>query len=386
MENFLLPEKNLEYLASIVEGSEDAIIGSDLNGVVRSCNRGAERMYGYAAAEMVGQSVFMLLPEDRRTEVDPILDRIRAGGSVAAHNSVRVHKSGRIINVSVTISPIIDGTGHAVGASSVARDISGQLELQRQLERIASDNERLYREAREANQLKDQFLAMLSHELRTPLTSIAGWADILRRQQVEPDTFRMAIESIARNVALQTKLVDDLLDVSRIVNGKMRVHPELVDMENLTALGVANMKSAADAKNIVLTHKVEGRIGPVLCDPARMQQVIINLLSNAIKFTPADGKVELILRNEAGQTAIIVRDNGIGILAEFLPHVFDRFRQFDTSLTKNARGLGLGLSIVHHIVELHGGTVTAQSDGPGKGSSFRVLLPRTSDGAGVPEQ
>jgi signal transduction histidine kinase len=240
---------------------------------------------------------------------------------------------------------------------------------------IAIDNERLYRESQEASRLKDQFLATISHELRTPLTSIAGWVAILQRK-IDEKILEQAVDSIQRNVRLQTSLVEDLLDVSRIITGKLRLDPKVVDLQPLVASSVDNMRSMTDAKSIKVAFIAEGQTGPILCDPNRIQQVFWNLLSNAIKFTPAKGNIKVVVRrNQANGAEIIVSDTGIGIAPEFLPFVFDRFRQFDGSTTRNVAGLGLGLSIVKHLVELHGGTVHAESAGVGQGSTFRVILP-----------
>jgi signal transduction histidine kinase len=242
---------------------------------------------------------------------------------------------------------------------------------------IAIDNERLYRELHQANRLKDDFLATLSHELRTPLTAIAGWAAVLKRTTIDRKTFDQAVETIHRNVALQASLVDDLLDVSRIISGKMRLEVETVDLGAHISSWVETTRSAANAKSIQLELTVEDNVGSLICDPARIQQVVWNLLSNAIKFTPKGGKVQVVARtNEFRGSEIIVTDTGIGIVPEFLPFVFDRFRQFDGSNTRRTAGLGLGLSIVRHLVELHGGTVSAESCGPNRGARFRVVLPQ----------
>jgi len=241
---------------------------------------------------------------------------------------------------------------------------------------IAIDNERLYRESQEASRLKDQFLATISHELRTPLTSIAGWAAILQRKNIDEKILVQALDGIQRNVRLQTSLVEDLLDVSRIITGKLRLDPKVVDLQTLVASSVDNVRSMTDAKSIKVAFIAEGHTGPILCDPNRIQQIFWNLLSNAIKFTPANGNIKVVVRrNQANGAEIIVSDTGIGIAPEFLPFVFDRFRQFDGSTTRNVAGLGLGLSIVKHLVELHGGTVHAESAGVGQGSTFRVILP-----------
>jgi PAS domain S-box-containing protein len=241
---------------------------------------------------------------------------------------------------------------------------------------VAIDNERLYRESQEAGRIKDQFLATMSHELRTPLTAIAGWSAILQRKNISPKTFEQALEGIQRNVKQQTSLVEDLLDVSRIVTGKLRLEIRSADLQALVGLTLDNMQSMADAKSINVDFLTEGQLGTIACDPDRIQQVLWNLMSNAIKFTPADGSIKVTVRsNSSNAIEIIVSDTGIGITREFLPFVFERFRQFDGSTRRSVAGLGLGLSIVKHLVELHGGSVHAESMGLGHGSTFRVLLP-----------
>jgi signal transduction histidine kinase len=244
---------------------------------------------------------------------------------------------------------------------------------------IAIDNERLYRESQDASRLKDQFLATISHELRTPLTVIAGWTAVLQKNDVDRKNIERALDAIQRNVTLQNSLVDDLLDVSRIVTGKMRLDVKPVDLCALIESSVENMKDAAAAKAISIAFVTEGIIEPVVCDPHRIQQVLWNLLSNAIKFTPPNGSIQVVIRsNQTNDAEIIVSDTGVGITSEFLPFVFDRFRQYDGSTTRKVAGLGLGLSIVKHLVELHGGTVHAESAGPGQGATFRVVLPRSA--------
>ena len=244
---------------------------------------------------------------------------------------------------------------------------------------IAIDNERLYRESQEAGRLKDQFLATVSHELRTPLTTIVGWTAILQKNKVDPATFDKALASIQRNVRLQQSMVDDLLDVSRIVTGKMRLDMRPVDLWFLIQVSVDNLQSAAEAKGMKIEFAPEATPLPVICDPDRIQQVLWNLLSNAIKFTPSSGRIRVSVGSTPPHhVEIAVADTGIGIPSEFLPFVFDRFRQYDGSSTRNATGLGLGLSIVKHLVELHGGTVHVESAGLGLGSTLRVVLPRNA--------
>ena len=240
---------------------------------------------------------------------------------------------------------------------------------------IAIDNARLYRTAQEANRLKDEFLATVSHELRTPLTSILGWSSILRTGNFEPDFVKQSLETIERNAKAQSQIIEDLLDVSRIITGKLRLDIMPVEIAALIESAVESVRPAAEAKGLRLQKILDTGISPIAGDPARLQQVVWNLLSNAIKFTPRDGRVLIRLERINSHLELSVSDTGQGISPEFLPFVFDRFRQADSTTTRTHGGLGLGLAIVRHLVELHGGTVRVLSEGDGLGSTFTVMLP-----------
>jgi signal transduction histidine kinase len=230
-------------------------------------------------------------------------------------------------------------------------------------------------QAQAANRAKDEFLATLSHELRTPLNAILGWARLLASGHLDEATARRAVEIIERNTRLQAQLIEDLLDISRIITGKLRLDLKAVPVRSILDAAVDSVRPAADAKRIGLDFDLDGAGDAILCDPARMQQVIWNLLSNAIKFTPDGGRVSISARRVAGSVSILVTDTGAGIDPDFLPFVFDRFRQQDPATTRSVGGLGLGLAIVRHLVELHGGTVEAHSPGEGRGATFVVTIP-----------
>ena len=244
-------------------------------------------------------------------------------------------------------------------------------------ERAATENERLYRQAEESSRLKDEFLATISHELRTPLSAILGWARMLRMGQLPDDDTGKALETIERNARAQAQLIDDLLDVSRIITGKLRMDVQPADPNTFIDAAVEAVRPAADAKGVRVVKIID--TGPVAIpgDPVRLQQVVWNLLSNAIKFTPRGGRVQISSQRVNSHLEIVVSDTGQGISPEFLPHVFDRFRQADQKTSRQHGGMGLGLSIVRHLVELHGGTVRANSEGEGHGSTFVVMLPIT---------
>lgn len=249
-----------------------------------------------------------------------------------------------------------------LGTQGVARDITGQ--------------KRVEEELRRANQLKDEFLATLSHELRTPLNAIVGWSQMLQSGMLTADLTERAVDAIARNGMAQRQLINDVLDVSRIITGKMRLEPRVFDVTAAVTAAMDTLKPAAEAKGIKLNIDRPGTEAlPLMGDPDRLQQVFWNLLSNAVKFTPEGGRVEVRLRRLDSSLDIEVRDTGVGIPPLFLPHVFERFSQADSSMNRRHHGLGLGLALVRHLVELHGGTVQAESEGQDKGTTIRVRLP-----------
>lgn len=255
-------------------------------------------------------------------------------------------------------------------------------ELQRSEEARAQLLERAQRaraEAEAANRIKDEFLATLSHELRTPLTSLLGWASVLREATSEPALLIEGIEAIDRNARVQAQLIDDLLDVSRIVSGKLHLDVRPLNISSVARAAIDVVRPAAAAKGILLEYVAEPGLGAISADSARLHQVIWNLLSNAVKFTPEGGKIGVYLKQDRSHAKVTVRDTGLGIHQEFLPRVFDRFRQADSSTTRTFGGLGLGLAVVRHLVELHGGTVSAESEGIGKGATFSVTFPLVTD-------
>jgi PAS domain S-box-containing protein len=240
---------------------------------------------------------------------------------------------------------------------------------------LALENARLYREAREADRLKDEFLAVLSHELRTPLNAIVGYARLLRGGILSDEKASRGLETLERNATALTQIVEDVLDISRIVAGKIRLDVQPVELPLVVHNAVATVQPAADAKGVRVQTIVDPRVGPVSGDPDRLQQVVWNLLSNAVKFTPRHGRVQVRVQRVNSHIEVAVSDTGIGIRPDFLPHVFERFRQADAGTTRKTGGLGLGLSIVRHIVEMHGGSVHVISEGEGRGATFSVRLP-----------
>lgn len=488
-------------LAAIVGSSHDAIVSKSLHGVIESWNAGAEQLFGYKAAEVVGKHISIIIPSDRLNEEHEILRRIRNGEPVAHFETIRIRKDGQLRHVSLSVSPILNDRGEIVGASKIARDVTdrkqaekekhasderlravveatpecvkivradgsleymnqaglriieadsesevrgscifdlvvgehrdawkerhrrvcsgerlswefeiiglrgarhwmethavpirladgqvGQLAVTREIsarkafEREREDllkSERAARsDAERASQLKDDFLATLSHELRTPLNAVLGWSQILRRTNA-PEDLEQGLEVIERNARLQAQLIDDLLDMSRIMSGKVVLDVQPTELVMVVSAALDSVRPSANAKEIRLGASFDPEGGLVVGDATRLQQIVWNLLTNAIKFTPSGGVVEIVVQNGDSGIELIVRDTGIGVEPDFLPWMFERFRQRDSSTTRRYGGLGLGLSIVKHLVELHGGSIRAESEGIGKGTSIVVTLPKS---------
>jgi PAS domain S-box-containing protein len=378
-------------LAAIVDSSDDAIIGKDLNSIITSWNQGAERIFGYSAEEMIGTSVTRLIPPDRQREEDEILARLKRGERFEHFETVRTTKEGGQLHVSLTISPIKDANGRVIGASKIARDITERKrseEALRESQKLAveanADRQRLLEseraarsEAERANRLKDEFLATLSHELRTPLNAVLGWATALRGSHSPPQELAQGLETIERNARVQAQIIEDLLDTSRIISGKVRLDFQRLDLPAVLAEAINTVRATASAKGVRLQKIIDPLNAPVTGDPNRLQQVFWNLLSNAIKFTPKGGRIQVLLERVDSHVEVSIVDTGEGISAEFLPYIFNRFQQADASTTRRHGGLGLGLAIVKELVELHGGSVRVKSAGTGKGATFIVKLPLT---------
>jgi PAS domain S-box-containing protein len=521
--NLASPELAPYWLAALIESADDAIISKTLDGIITSWNKGAERIFGYTADEVIGKPVTILIPKDHEDEEPTILARLRAGKRIEHYETIRVRKDGKLLDISLTVSPIKGPNGEIVGASKIARDITEQKQARRafdeasarlklaldaarlgdwswdaqtdmvtlsetaanlfgippgphmtwtqmnellhpddrqhakvavenalanhsdydieyrveradntevwvsskgrgiyaddgttvgmlgflhdisirkrneetlqqqaealltlnqtaqtarsEAEQAAAQNERLYKQAEESSRLKEEFLATISHELRTPLSAILGWTRMLRMGQLSPENAAKALDTIERNARAQAQLVDDLLDVSRIITGKLRMDVRPADPNSFIDAAVEAVKPAAEAKGVRVQKVVDTGAVSIPGDPVRLQQVIWNLLSNAIKFTPRGGRVQIYSQRVNSHLEIVVSDSGQGISPDFLPHVFDRFRQADQKTSRQHGGMGLGLAIVRHLVEMHGGSVRASSEGEGKGATFTVMLP-----------
>ena len=362
-------------LAAIVECSNDAIIGKTLDGIITDWNAAAESLFGYTADEIIGKSVLTIIPTERHAEEPTILERLRRGERIEHFETIRVRKDGRRLHISLTASPIKDQEGHVVGVSKIARDISDRKLAEERMDQLLSSERAARTEAENASRLKDEFVATLSHELRTPLNAVLGWAQILRSPSSGEKDIGEGLEIIERNARSQVQLIDDLLDMSRIMSGKLRLNVKRVNLAEVIRDAIETVGPAAAAKGIRIEIVVDPLAEPIMGDPNRLQQVVWNLLSNAVKFNSRDGRVQVQLRQVQSHVEILVSDTGAGITPDFLPFVFDRFRQADSSTTRQHGGLGLGLSIVKHLVELHGGIVWCRSPGEGGGSIFCVSLP-----------
>jgi PAS domain S-box-containing protein len=368
----------MAYLASIVDSSDDAIIGKDLSSIITSWNAGAERVFGYKAEEMIGQSILRLIPPARTGEEDKILSRIRAGDRIDHFETIRVRKDGGEIEVSVTVSAIKNENGEVVGASKIARDITLLKQIERERALMLEKERTLREKAEKADRMKDEFLATLSHELRTPLSAVLGWVEILREVTPTAEELEEGLEVISRNTRAQAQLIEDLLDMNRVLMGKFRLDVQMVDLPKIVETVIRSAAPSAEVKGLVIKSDIDPLAGPVRGDATRLQQVVSNLLTNAIKFTPSGGRIDVGLVPVQGEAQLCVVDTGIGIRSENIHTIFDRFTQVDSSTSRRFSGLGLGLSIVKHLVELQGGTVRAESPGEGKGATFRVSLPIAS--------
>lgn len=364
------------HLASIVESSDDAIISKDLNGIIQSWNEGASRLFGYSADEVIGQSITILLPPDRLSEESLIIARICNGDPVDHFETVRRRKDGSLIDVSLTISPIKNQEGQVIGASKIARDITERKKTEAERDQLLKREHEARAEAETANRLKDEFLATLSHELRNPLNAVVGYAEILLRSEEtrQHPLVAKAAETIRRNAVAQTRLVSDLLDLSRMQMGKLSLEFQPVLLSTILTDAIDTVRDEASAKGLVLEVDLESD-AVVEGDPIRLGQIAWNLLNNAVKFTPANGKVRLELRRTANAAEFRVTDTGQGIAEEFLPHVFEIFRQGDASSVRRQGGLGIGLALVKQLAELHHGTVKVDSAGLGQGATFTVTVP-----------
>jgi PAS domain S-box-containing protein len=373
-----------ELFRLIVDTVADvAIFAMNLDRTIATWNQSATALLGYSADEVLGKSADVIFtPDDRATGQPEKEIRIAQQDGRAPDERWHVKKDGTRFWATGVLTPLRDANGALIGFVKMMRDrtahkrnLEALQHAERALQAALARARAAQDEAERANRLKDEFLATLSHELRTPLNAVIGWAHLLQDGIPDEAMERKAIETIHRNALAQNQLVSDILDVSRIVTGKLQLDCRPTDLAGVIEATLETLRPAAEAKEVVLRTKLAAEAAFIVGDSARLQQVVWNLLSNAIKFVPAGGIVEVELRAAPLGVEVCVRDNGAGIDPAFLPHVFERFRQADSSSTRPYRGLGLGLAIVRQLVELHGGTVRA-TNRDGGGAEFIVTLPR----------
>jgi PAS domain S-box-containing protein len=360
------------------DAMNDGVCLLDPNGMVVRCNQAISTLLNRSAYEIVGCSYADMIPALRELGHQSIFDQMRQ----TQKRAVLELPLGQSW-VALTIDPILDEQNQFTGAVYWVSDITERKRVEAERALLLVREQEARERSESANRMKDEFLATLSHELRSPLNAMLGWLTLLRTTSMTDDRRHQAMETIERNARMQAQLVEDLLDMSRIIRGNLRLNMRPIPVQPVIEAALDTMRPAADAKGILVQMVFDPTVGLVSGDADRLQQVIWNLLSNAVKFTPQGGRIKVLLQTADSCAEIIVNDSGIGIDAAFLPHVFDRFRQADGSTTKSYSGLGLGLSIVRHIVELHGGTVHADSPGKNQGATFTVQLPLVLDSTAI---
>ena len=348
-------------LAAVVESSTDAVISKTLEGIITTWNLGAERLFGYKADEVIGKPVTLLIPPSHLNEEPAILDRVKGGDAVEPYPTVRKRKDGKLIDVSLAVSPIRDSYGRIIGASKIVRDITHQKKVEEAL--------------RETDKRKDEFLATLAHELRNPLAPIRQAALISQSPGATDAQKRWSHEVISRQVQHMALLLDDLLDISRITRGTLALRMQPTDLATIVDAAVETARPSIDAKRHAFSVQMPRERVPFSADPMRLAQVLANLLTNAAKYTDPDGRIGLQATVEDGFVTIGVADNGIGIPQEAMGNLFSMFSQVKSSKDRSEGGLGIGLALAKGLVELHGGTIEARSAGVERGSEFIVRLP-----------
>ena len=376
-----------EWFETTLESIGDAVIATDVQGRVAFMNPVAEHLTGWRFDEARGRpcaDIFKIVNEQTRLTVDNPVTRVLAEGLVVglANHTVLIAVDGTDRPIDDSGAPIRNRDGRLVGVVLVFRDVTERRRTEAERLVAAAERERLLEaervartEAERASRVKDEFVAMVSHELRTPLNAILGWTQLMRQRHHDATMVERGLDVVARNTRVQVQLISDLLDVSRIVSGKLHLEIQPVDLASVIDQAIETVQHQAESKSVGIRRELARNVGLIAGDPARLEQVIWNLLSNAIKFTPSNGHVSVNLRSVDSRAEIIVQDSGAGIGPEVLPLIFDRFHQANSSTTRRFGGLGIGLAIVKHIVELHGGTVRADSAGEGRGATFTVSLP-----------
>ncbi|HYN06287.1 MAG TPA: PAS domain S-box protein [Vicinamibacterales bacterium] len=357
------------HLAAIIESSEDAIVSKTLEGIILSWNAGAERLFGYPSEEAIGRPITLVIPADRLDEEHEIVARIARGERIEHFETVRVAKDGRRIEISLTVSPIRDADGVVIGASKIARDITDRRNAERAL--------------REVDTQKDRFIALLAHELRNPLAPLTNALQVMRLAADDASAVAGARDVMERQLSHLVRLIDDLLDISRIGQNKLELRRSRVLLADVVRSAVETARPLMDGAGHLLTVSLPAEPIHLDADLTRLSQVFGNLLTNSAKYTERGGRIVLAADRQGNDVLVSVRDNGIGIPADARLRIFDMFSQLDRRVERTRGGLGIGLALVKGLVEMHGGTVTAESEGSGKGSTFTVKLPAIATPSGT---
>ncbi|BAU09637.1 PAS/PAC Sensor Hybrid histidine kinase [Leptolyngbya sp. NIES-3755] len=380
----------------LFEFAPDGYIITDVSGRIQEVNQAASQLFKMPKAYMLGKPLTVFMPEAERRALWIELDRLPRTGRLQEWSTQLQPRDGAAFDAALTVTTIVNSAGKIVGLRWIMRDISQRLQLEEtrlratlaeatnqalnaEIDQRKQLEQNLRQQAvalNQANTLKDEFLAIVSHELRAPLNAILGWSQMLRSRQMDTERVDRALESIERNAKAQATVVSDLLDISRIIQGKLQLSIRSINLITVIRSAIDSVQLAANAKQIELQTVFDRSEVLVSGDVDRLQQIVWNLLSNAIKFTPAHGRIELRLTQTDSHVQMIIKDSGQGIQPDFLPYVFDRFRQAERATTRHHGGLGLALAIVRQLAEMHGGTVAATSPGEGQGATFTVELPR----------
>ncbi len=362
-------------LAAMVDASPDAIVAETLDGTITHWNAGARSLYGYEARDVVGGATSIILPPERVGEKAQLLDQVRRGMRIENLDTTRRHRNGDLVDVSISVVPLTDSHGGVIGACTIARDIGRYKRVEGRLRRKSTELEI-------AEKRKDAFLALLGHELRNPLAPIDAAVELFRRDRSKlPPSLRHATDVLSRQVEQICCLVDDLMDLARISRGKLTLYKERIRARDVTLRAIEMVRPLIESRG----HKLECQLSPdplwIEGDRARLGQAIANLLTNAAKYTPSEGHISVTVEPDGDDVKVSVRDDGVGFEHEILSELFTPFAQGERRSSGGSGGLGLGLPLVKQLVELHDGSVTAESAGPGAGSTFTVRVPRLVDDA-----
>jgi len=374
-------EKDEARLAVTLRSIGDAVIATDPGGLITLMNPVASALTGRSESAAIGkpiETVFQILEEESRQRVENPIRRVLREGRIAGGGSdhlLLISSDGHETPIEEIAAPIRSSEGALVGIVLVFRDASDRRDTERRRHAILQREQEARREAEALSRSKDEFVATVSHELRTPLNAIFGWVRLLRTGKLNESQYSHALEVVERNTRAQAQLIEDLLDMSRMITGHLRLDLRRVDLANVVRAAVDVVRPAAEAKGLNLEVRLDPQVGPISGDADRLQQVVWNLLTNSVKFTPKGGRIDVSLEVEGSDAVVSVKDTGIGIASDLLPHVFERFRQGASSASRAYSGLGIGLALVRHLTEMHGGTASAESDGQDRGCTLTVRLP-----------